>query len=54
MGQEQVSVEGVRPLMDRPATDSAIPARVGAMRRMMHRAAGSAAAADVVEEELAR
>jgi MGT family glycosyltransferase len=51
---DTVTVEGVRSLVDQLATDSAISARVKDMRRMMHRAGGSAAAADVVEEELAR
>ena len=39
--------------MDRPATDSAISARVDDLRRMMHQTGGGTAAADV-EEELAR
>ncbi len=46
--------EGVRSLVDQLASDSAISARVRDMQRMIHRAGGSTAAADVVEEELAR
>ncbi|WP_237048375.1 nucleotide disphospho-sugar-binding domain-containing protein [Lentzea guizhouensis] len=46
--------EGVRSLVDQLASDSAISARVKDMQRMIHRAGGSTAAADVVEEELAR
>jgi UDP:flavonoid glycosyltransferase YjiC (YdhE family) len=49
-----VTVEGVRSLVDQLASDSAIAARVKDMQRMIHRAGGSASAADVVEEELAR
>ncbi|MFD5828859.1 nucleotide disphospho-sugar-binding domain-containing protein [Lentzea sp. NPDC060358] len=51
---DTVTVDGVRSLVDQLTSDSAISARVGEMRRMMHRADGCAVAADVVEEELAR
>lgn len=51
---DTVTVEGVRSLVSQLTSDSAISARVKDMRRMIHRAGGSAAAADVVEEELAR
>jgi MGT family glycosyltransferase len=46
--------EGLRSLVDQLTSDSAISARVKDMRWMIHRAGGSTAAADVVEEELAR
>ncbi|MET9227204.1 nucleotide disphospho-sugar-binding domain-containing protein [Lentzea sp. NPDC003310] len=51
---DTVTVQGVRSLVDQLTSDSAISARVQDMRRMMARAGGSAVAADVVEEELAR
>ncbi|MCR3749384.1 glycosyltransferase, MGT family [Lentzea californiensis] len=51
---DTVTVESVRSLVDQLASDSAISARVKDMQRMIHRAGGSASAADVVEEELAR
>jgi MGT family glycosyltransferase len=51
---DTVTVEGVRSLVSQLTSDSAISARVKDMRRMIHRAGGSAVAADVVEEELAR
>ncbi|MFD9698344.1 nucleotide disphospho-sugar-binding domain-containing protein [Lentzea sp. NPDC059081] len=51
---DTVTVEGVRSLVDQLSSDSAISARVRDMQRMIHRAGGSAFAADVVEEELAR
>lgn len=51
---DTVTVEGVRSLVSQLTSDSAISARVKDMRRMIHQAGGSAAAADVVEEELAR
>ncbi|WP_191305276.1 macrolide family glycosyltransferase [Lentzea cavernae] len=51
---DTVTVEGVRSLVDQLMSDSAISARVKDMQRMIHRAGGSAVAADVVEEELAR
>ena len=51
---DDVTEESVRSLVSQLASDSAISARVKDMRRMIQRAGGSAAAADVVEEELAR
>ncbi|GLY48658.1 nucleotide disphospho-sugar-binding domain-containing protein [Lentzea sp. NBRC 102530] len=51
---DTVTVEGVRSLVGQLSSDSAISARVKDMQRMIHRAGGSTAAADVVEEELAR
>lgn len=51
---DTVTVEGVRSLVGQLTSDSAISARVKDMRRMIAQAGGSAAAADVVEEELAR
>ncbi|HEX7304833.1 nucleotide disphospho-sugar-binding domain-containing protein [Lentzea sp.] len=51
---DTVTVAGVRSLVEQLTSDSAISARVDDMRRMIHRAGGSAFAADVVEEELAR
>ncbi|MEV6237818.1 nucleotide disphospho-sugar-binding domain-containing protein [Lentzea sp. NPDC051838] len=51
---DTVTEEGVRSLVGQLASDSAISARVKDMQRMIHRAGGSALAADAVEEELAR
>lgn len=51
---DTVTEEGVRSLVSQLMSDSAISARVKDMRRMIHQAGGSALAADVVEEELAR
>jgi MGT family glycosyltransferase len=51
---DTVTEEGVRSLVSQLTSDSAISARVKDMQRMIHRAGGSAFAADVVEEELAR
>ncbi|MFI6098235.1 macrolide family glycosyltransferase [Lentzea sp. NPDC051213] len=51
---DSVTEEGVRSLVDQLMSDSAISARTKDMQRMIHRAGGSAFAADVVEEELAR
>ncbi|MEU0885351.1 macrolide family glycosyltransferase [Lentzea sp. NPDC005914] len=51
---DTVTEEGVRSLVSQLVSDSAISARVKDMRRMIHQAGGSAFAADVVEEELAR
>ncbi|GGU48228.1 macrolide family glycosyltransferase [Lentzea flava] len=51
---DTVTEDGVRSLVSQLASDSAIAARVKDMQRMIQRAGGSAAAADVVEEELAR
>jgi UDP:flavonoid glycosyltransferase YjiC (YdhE family) len=51
---DTVTGEGVRSLVSQLRSDSAISARVKDMRRMIHGAGGSAFAADVVEEELAR
>ncbi|WP_112266304.1 macrolide family glycosyltransferase [Lentzea terrae] len=51
---DTVTEEGVRSLVSQLMSDSAISARVKDMQRMIHRAGGSAFAADVVEEELAR
>lgn len=51
---DTVTEESVRSLVCQLMSDSAIAARMKDMRRMMHRAGGSAVAADVVEEELAR
>ena len=51
---DRVTVEGVRSLVGQLTSDSAISARVKDMRRMIHQSGGSALAADVVEEELAR
>ena len=51
---DTVTEDGVRSLVSQLASDSAISARVKDMRRMIHQAGGSALAADVVEEELAR
>ncbi|NKE60675.1 glycosyl transferase [Lentzea sp. PSKA42] len=51
---DTVTEEGVRSLVSQLTSDSAISARVKDMRRMIHGAGGSAFAADVVEEELAR
>lgn len=51
---DRVTVEGVRSLVGQLMSDSAISARVKDMRRMIHQSGGSALAADVVEEELAR
>lgn len=51
---DTVTEESVRSLVDQLTSDSSIAARVKDMQRMIQRAGGSTAAADVVEEELAR
>ncbi|MET9633439.1 nucleotide disphospho-sugar-binding domain-containing protein [Lentzea sp. NPDC006480] len=51
---DTVTEEGVRSLVGQLTSDSSISARVKDMQRMVHRAGGSAFAADVIEEELTR